>query len=477
MKFRALPLYSMTVVLACSMLQAQVDDSTRQLSHDIFKQLIEINTTDSVGNVTTASEAMAQRFRDAGFPESDIQVLGPNDRKKNLVVRLHGTGEKKPVLLIGHLDVVEARREDWTTDPFQFVEKDGYYYGRGTQDMKSDDAIFVTTMIRFMKEGYKPDRDIILALTADEEGGKSNGVDWLLRNHRELIDAEFVLNPDNGAVDTVNGKPMMVSMDATEKIYADYQLQVTNPGGHSSLPVPDNAIYHLTDALARLQRYQFPFELSAVTRAYFKQMSTIESGPTAADMKAILKLRPDQAAERGLSSDPLYNAMLRTTCVPTRFDAGHANNALPQRATANVNCRILPGHSREDIRQMLIKVLADPQISVRYVTPDGRIQDKAPVDGSLPPVALRADVMKPLQAVVTEMWKVPVVPSMNTGASDGIYTDAAGMPTYGVTGVGVDTDDVRAHGRDERVRAEAFYQGVDFYYRYLKAVTGGTANR
>ena len=231
--------------------QSQIDDTTRQLSHDIFKQLIEINTTDSVGNVSTAAEAMAQRFRDAGFPDSDLQILGPNDRKKNLVVRFHGSGKHKPVLLIGHLDVVEARREDWTTDPFQFVEKDGYYYGRGTQDMKDGDAVMVTTLIRFKKEGYVPDRDIILALTADEEGGTSNGVDWLIKNHRELIDAEFVLNHDGGGILAEQGKPKFMMVDASEKLYSDYQLITTNPGGHSSLPKPDNAIYHLADALAR----------------------------------------------------------------------------------------------------------------------------------------------------------------------------------------------------------------------------------
>ncbi|HEY1730817.1 MAG TPA: M20/M25/M40 family metallo-hydrolase, partial [Terriglobales bacterium] len=256
--------------------------ASQTLAHDIFKQLVEINTTDSVGNVTTAAEAMAKRFRDAGFPESDIQILGPNDRKKNLVVRLHGTGAKKPILLSGHLDVVEARREDWTTDPFQFVEKDGYYYGRGTQDMKSDDAIYVANLIGLHQEGYKPDRDIILALTADEEGGKSNGVDWLLQNHRELIDAEFALDADNGGVNMENGKVVSVSVEPTEKLYGDYQLEVTNHGGHSSLPVPDNAIYHLTDGIGRLQQYQFPMELSDVTRAYFEAMSKIEKGQTSA---------------------------------------------------------------------------------------------------------------------------------------------------------------------------------------------------
>lgn len=460
-------------ILCAASMQAQLDDATRKMSHDMFQQLIEINTTDSVGNVTTAAEAMAQRLRDAGFPAADIQVIGPNDRKKNLVARLHGTGAHKPVLLIGHLDVVEARPEDWTTDPFKFVEKDGYFYGRGTQDMKSDDVIFVMTLIRFLKEGYKPDRDIILALTADEEGGRSNGVDWLLRNHRDLIDAEFVLNPDNGSVDTVNGKPIMVGMDATEKLYADYQLETTNPGGHSSLPLPDNAIYHLTDAIARLQRYRFPFELSPVTRAYFSEMSAIEKGQTAADIKGVLKRPPDPAAVKRLSADPEYNALLRTTCIPTRLAAGHANNALPQRATANINCRILPGHSREEVRQVLIGIVADPGITIHYVRNDGTVLDKAPDDKGLAPVTLRPDVINPLRQVVNEMWNVRVVPSMNTGASDGVYTDAAGMPTYGITGVGIDTNDIRAHGKDERVRVESFYQGVDFYYRYLKALTGG----
>jgi acetylornithine deacetylase/succinyl-diaminopimelate desuccinylase-like protein len=240
--------------------RAQLDPATKQLSHDIFQQLIEINTTDSVGSTTVAANAMAKRLLDAGFAKEDVVVLGPNDRKGNLVARIHGTGSAKPILLIGHLDVVEALRSDWTTDPFQFVEKDGYYYGRGTQDIKEGDAIFITTFIRLKKEGYKPDRDIILALTADEEGGKSNGVDWLLKNHRDLIDAAFVLNTDAGGVDMVNGKPISFNVEATEKLYADYQLTATSAGGHSSLPVPDNAIYHITDALTRLQAYTFPFD-------------------------------------------------------------------------------------------------------------------------------------------------------------------------------------------------------------------------
>jgi len=447
---------------------SQIDDTTRQLSHDIFKQLIEINTTDSVGNVSTASEAMAQRFRDAGFPQSDLHLLGPNDRKKNLVVRLHGSGKHKPVLLIGHLDVVEARREDWTTDPFQFVEKYGYYYGRGTQDMKDGDAIMTTTLIRFKKEGFVPDRDIILALTADEEGGTSNGVDWLLKNNRELVDAEFVLNHDGGGILAEHGKPQMMVVDASEKLYSDYQLTVTNHGGHSSLPVPDNAIYHLADGLARLERYQFPFELTNITRAYYERMAKVATGQRAADMLAILRNPPDLEAVARLSQDPIDNSTMHTTCVATRLSGGHANNALPQTAQANVNCRIVPGHSTEEIRQELEKVLADAKISVRELGGLGGVMNRR----SFAPPPLRPDVFQPLENVVESMWPgLPVIPDMATGASDGVYTNAAGMPTYCVSGEAIDRDDIRAHGKDERIRADSFYRAVEFYYRFLKAIT------
>jgi len=450
----------------------QIDDATRQLSHDIFKQLIEINTTDSVGNVSTAAEAMAQRLRTTGFAASDIQVIGPNDRKKNLVARLHGTGRKKPVLLIGHLDVVEAKGSDWSTDPFQFVEKDGYFYGRGTQDMKGADAVLVTTMIRLKKEGYKPERDIILALTADEEGGKSNGVEWLVNHHRDLVDAEFVLNPDGGGVELENGKPVMMEMDATEKLYSDYQLKAVNPGGHSSLPVPDNAIYHIAEALSKLQRYRFPFELNDVTRAYFAQMSKTETGQKAADMKAILAIPPDEQAIARLSEDPLNNSLMHTTCVATRLDGGHANNALPQTARSNVNCRILPGHSIEETRQTLIKIFDDPQVTVGSVGSDGEVQAESSLRKSFPPPPLLPDVMNPLRRVTQEIWPgTPVVPSMATGASDGVYTSPAGMPTFGISGLALDVNDIRAHGKDERLPEKSFYDGVEFYYKFLKAVT------
>jgi acetylornithine deacetylase/succinyl-diaminopimelate desuccinylase-like protein len=450
---------------------AQQDDTTRQLARDIFRQLIEINTTDSVGSVTAAAEAMAQRLRDAGFPESDIHVLGPNDRKKNVVVRLHGSGKHKPVLLIGHLDVVEARREDWTTNPFQFVEQDGYFYGRGTTDMKDGDAIMTATLIRMKKEGYVSSRDIILAMTADEEGGTSNGVDWLIKNHHELIDAEFVLNHDGGGVLMDHGKPVFMEVDAAEKLYGDFVLTATNPGGHSSLPVPDNAIYELAAALTRLSQFQFPFELNNITRAYYERMAK-GTGQRAADIQAILKTPPDLEAVARLSKDPIDNSTMHTTCVATRLNGGHANNALPQMAQANVNCRIQPGHSLEEIRQTIEKAVADPKIKVQFRENSGVLMDHGSDRHSYVPPAPRKEVFDPLGKVAGEMWPgIPVLPAMSTGASDGVYTNAAGMPTYGISGVAYDRGDIRAHGKDERERMDAFDRGVDFYYRFLKGVT------
>ncbi|HEX3967475.1 MAG TPA: M20/M25/M40 family metallo-hydrolase [Edaphobacter sp.] len=452
-----------------------LDANSRQLAHDIFKQLIEINTTDSVGSTTVAAEAMRKRLLDAGFPAADVVVLGPNDRKGNMVARYRGRAgsTKKPVLIIGHIDVVEAKREDWTTDPFVFTEKDGYFYGRGTQDMKESDAASVTTFIQLKREGFVPDRDIILALTADEEGGKSNGVDWLVKNHRDLVDAGFVLNADAGGLNTEKGKPVNLGVEATEKLYADFQLTSTNPGGHSSLPKKDNAIYHLADALGRLEKYQFPFELNVVTRGYFEAMSKIEKGQLAADMQAVLKMPPNPDAVARLSQTPLYNSTMRTTCVPTMVEAGHARNALPQRAEANVNCRILPGHTPAEIRAELTKVFADPKVEVKLVNDAGALSDRGENEVSVTPPPLNEEVFGALRSVVAQMWPgLPIVPEMETGASDSKITMAAGMPSYGFSGMGIDSDDVRAHGKDERIGVESFYTGVAFNYRYLKALTG-----
>jgi acetylornithine deacetylase/succinyl-diaminopimelate desuccinylase-like protein len=454
------------LLCAPAVVRAQIDDATRQLSRSIFQQLIEINTTDSVGNVTTAANAMAQRLLAGGFPSSDVQVLGPNPRKYNMVARIRGTGAHKPILLICHLDVVEARRQDWSMDPFKFIEEGGYFYGRGTEDIKEGDAILVTNFIRLKREGYKPDRDIILALTADEEGGAFNGVDWLLRNHRDLVDADYILNPDAGDFEMDGGKRLLVGIQASEKLYADYQLEVHNKGGHSSLPTPDNAIYQLADGLTRLQAYQFPFELNEVTRTYFAKEADIVGGQDGADMKAILETPPREDAIARLSKAAFYNARMRTTCVATRLEAGHANNALPGFARAIVNCRIFPGHTPEEIRQQLGKVLAEPEINVTLVDNSG-LGPRAN-----PPSPLRPDVMNGLEKVAQEMWPgVPVVPVMDAGASDGAISRAAGIPTYGVPGVFIDINDDRSHGRDERLPVASFYEGVDFYYRFIKTLT------
>ena len=451
----------------------RLPEADRVLARSIFKELVEINSQDSNGSVTACAEAMRKRLLAGGFAAEDLVLAGPNDRKMNLVARYRGAaGSKlKPVLIIGHIDVVEARREDWTTDPYTFVEKDGYFYGRGTQDMKVADAGIVEDFIRMRREGYVPDRDIVLALTADEEGGKSNGVDWLLKNRPELMTADFVLNPDSGGVELRGGKADEMDVEATEKTYADFRVSATNPGGHSSQPRPDNAIYELVHALAKLEANPFPVELNEVTRASLAITETIAVPSRAADIRGVLATPIDMKAVADFSKDPADSAMLRTTCVATMLSAGRAPNALPALAQANVNCRILPGHSQEETRRTLIKLFGDSKLTVEYVADDGRVSGGAPDRKSLAPPRLRDDVFVPLRAVTAEMWPgIPVIPVMNAGASDSIYTMAAGIPSYGIGGVGIDFDDDRAHGRDERVRVEAYYSGVEFYYLYLKAL-------
>ena len=433
-----------------------------QRAREIFKELIEINTTDSVGSVTKAAEAMAARLKAAGFADKDIQVLGPDPRKHNLVARYHGTGAQRPLLLLAHLDVVEAKREDWSFDPFTFLEKDGYYYGRGTSDDKAMAAQFVANVIRLKQEGFTPSRDLILALTADEEGGNFNGVDWLVKNHRDLIEAEFAIN-EGGGGNMRKGKYLTNEVQASEKVFQDFRLDVTNPGGHSSLPVKDNAIYHLAAGLSRLAAFEFPVQLNEVTRAYFERSASVESDPkVAADMRAVAKPAPDPAAAARLSAMlPYYNAQMRTTCVATRLAGGHANNALPQLASANVNCRILPGVSPASVKDTLVQVLADPQINVSFVN------EATPSK----PSPLRPDVMNAVESLTKEMFPgVIVVPVMSTGATDGLYLRNGEVPTYGVDGTFGDMEDVRAHGRDERVGVKQFFEGVEFQYRLIKAL-------
>jgi acetylornithine deacetylase/succinyl-diaminopimelate desuccinylase-like protein len=443
----------LAAILAILPLCAQ--SPNQKLAREIFQELIDINTTDSSGDNTRAAEAMAARFRAAGFPESDIRVLAPVARKGNLVVRLHGNGAARPILFLGHLDVVEARRADWPFDPFVFLEQDGYFYGRGTSDMKGDDATLVAAFLRMKREKFQPVRDLILALTADEEGGPANGVSWLLAQHRDLIDAQFCVNADGGGGHIKNGKPIFMAMQAAEKVFLSFKLEVTNSGGHSSLPTRDNAIYHLADGLSRLEKSDFPVHLFDVTRAAFERGANLYGGQLGEDLKT-MTLNPDNAAaiER-LSAIPLYNAQMRTTCVATMLSAGHAENALPQHATATINCRLLPVDKPEDIKRTLEQVLADPKIIVTEMNQPS----------STPYTPIDPKVMAAVTASTNKFWPgLPVVPVMETGATDGSRMIRDGIPTYGVSGIFGDEDDVRAHGRSERILVKSFDDAVDFVY-------------
>lgn len=446
----------------------------RAEAREIFKQLIEINTTDTPkGSVTAATKAMQKRFLDAGFAPDDVHLLGPDPNKQNLVVRIRAAAPatEKPVLFLCHIDVVEALPSDWHTDPFQFVEKDGYFYGRGTQDMKDSDAALVFTFLRLHREGYKPKRDLILALTADEEGGRFNGASWLVQNHRDLVDAAFVINPDAGGVELDHGRAVVADVEATEKVYADYQITATNRGGHSSLPRPDNAIYELTTALNKLAVYSFPFEMNEVTRTYFRNLATEETGQAAQDMKAVMTSPPDTEAAARLSKEPSFNSNFRTTCVATRLNGGHANNALPQTAQANVNCRIFPGHSPEEIRRQLISLFGDPKLSVKYVSDAGAVSDTAPERKAIVPPPPMKEVFDPLTRITHAIWPgIPVTPEMEDGASDSIYFAQAGYPCYGYSAIALERDDVRAHGQDERLPIDSYWKSLDFFYSFSKAL-------
>jgi acetylornithine deacetylase/succinyl-diaminopimelate desuccinylase-like protein len=455
---------------------AQSQDQTRQLARGILKQLIEINTTDSVGNVSTAAEAMAKRLRDGGFAEGDLKVAGPNERKKNLVVRFRGTGKRKPILFIGHLDVVEALREDWTTDPFEFIEKDGYFYGRGTEDMKEGDAILVTNFIRLKKEGFLPDRDLIVALTADEEGGSFNGVDWLVKEHRDWIDAEYCINLDGGEFEKDKDKRLLAGIQASEKVYVDFQFESLNPGGHSSVPSPDNAIYHLAGALSRLQSFSFPLRINEITRNYFERTASLAGGTVSSDMKAVAKQPPDPTAVQHLSEVPYYNSLLHTTCVATMLSGGHAANALPQTARANVNCRIFPGEDPQEVLKTLERIANDPKVKVSVVPqmgPDGKVVPVVPV----PPSPLLPEVTQAMEKTLATVWPgVPLVATMSTGATDGRITRIAGIPTYGISCMFFDVNDNREHGKDERVGVQDFYDGVEFNYKLIKELSSPRQN-
>ncbi|MGA2597139.1 MAG: M20/M25/M40 family metallo-hydrolase [Bryobacteraceae bacterium] len=433
----------------------------QQLAHDIYKEMIEIKSGFSTGATTPVAEAVAARLKAAGFPDSDIFVGGAIPKKANIVVRYHGTGQRKPILLLAHTDVVEAKREDWSMDPFTFIEKDGYYYGRGTSDDKAQAAIWIANLIRYKREGFKPGRDLIVALTADEEGGGPyNGVEWLIKNKRELIDADFCLN-EGGWGEAVNGKKISNDIQVSEKYVINFRLEVRNKGGHSSLPVADNAIYHLAGALERLSQFGFPLKTNEVTRAYFEQMSALQTGELKNDLAEVAK--GSQAAMQKVAADStVWNATLRTTCVATQLEGGHAMNALPQLAAATVNCRVLPEDSQEYVEKTLKQVFADDQVHFSAVG-----------DFSKGPASpLRPDVMKAVSRITDTIWPgVATLPIMVMGATDGRYLREAGIPTYGVQGLFGERDDFRAHGRDERMGVQAFYEGQTFMYELVKSLS------
>ena len=436
----------------------------RRLARQIFQELVEINTTRDSG-ATRAAASMARRLKNAGFTAADVHLVGPKPHKQNLVVRLRGRGKGKPILFLAHLDVVEALREDWSVDPFKLIEKDGYFYGRGTMDIKNEAAGLIANLLRLRAEGYVPDRDIILALTDDEEGGEDNGVLWLLEHRPELIEAEYVINTDAGGGQIENGRRRRNPVQTSEKIYATYQLEVTGAGGHSSLPPKENAIYTLAQGLGRLATFDFPKRLNATTRTFFARLSQQDSGQVARDLKAVSGERPSPEAARRLTRIPLYNSSMRTTCVATMLQAGHAENALPQRAQATVQCRLLPDESPEQTRTTLMRVLADSLIQVTL------LEEPEPSPASPP----SPEVLSAVERVTRTMWPgVIVLPVMDPWTTDGRHFRAAGTPVYGISGMFYDIADVRAHGKDERILVQSFYEGVEFMYRLMRDLTGRT---
>jgi acetylornithine deacetylase/succinyl-diaminopimelate desuccinylase-like protein len=429
----------------------------RPLVRAIYEQLVNSNTSYSTGQTTPAAEAMAKRLLDAGFAREDVVVLGAAPHKANLVTRYRGTGAARPLLLLAHLDVVEAKREDWSFDPFTLLEKDGYFYGRGTGDDKAQAAIWVANLIRYKREGLRPSRDIILALTADEEGGGPyNGVDWLLKNRRELIDAEFCLN-EGGWGEMRGGKRLLNLVQVGEKHSASYRLEVRNPGGHSSMPVKENAIYRLAAALQRVSTLEFAFRLNDVTRKYLEALASLEAEPLATHLREAAG--GDPAAMGAVAeASPQWNAVMRTTCVATGLDGGHAANALPQTAGARINCRILPDQTVEEVEAALRLAVADEKVAVSVMG----------ANGASPMSPLREDVLGAVQRLTSTLWPgVLAPPYMVMGGTDGRLLREAGIPTYGVQGIFYDVGDIRWHGRDERVGVREFYEGQEFLYRLV----------
>jgi acetylornithine deacetylase/succinyl-diaminopimelate desuccinylase-like protein len=429
----------------------------------LYKELVETNTTLSAGDCTLAAAKMAAHLKAAGYPDADLHPFSVPDHPKEggLVAVLHGSDPKaKAVLLLGHLDVVEATRADWTRDPFTLIEENGFFYGRGASDMKAQDAAWVDAMIRYKEEGFKPRRTIKMALTCGEETSTAfNGASYLASHERALIDAEFALNEGGGGRLDAKGKRLVLDIQAAEKFPQNYKLEVTNIGGHSSRPVPNNAIYHLAAGLTKISAYQFPIQASDITKQYFAKMGAQVGGDMGAAMVAFSK--GDMKAASLLTTDPSYNAFLHTTCIPTLLNAGHANNALPQRADANINCRIFPGTTPEQVRDKLRELVADPEIKVTLADKRSEVPKG--------PQPLTPQIFKPVETLAAKMWPgVPVVPFMSAGATDAAFLAPAGIPTYGVSGMFGEADGNGAHGLNEHMRVRSFYEGRDFLYQVVK---------
>jgi acetylornithine deacetylase/succinyl-diaminopimelate desuccinylase-like protein len=438
--------------------QAAASRPDRALARGLLKELVEVPTPSTEGTARVA-QLLAGRLIAAGFPKDDVQVLGPSAKTQNLVARLRGRNPRaRALLLLAHLDVVPALRGDWSVDPWTLLERDGWFYGRGTSDNKAGAAMLVANFIQLKREGWQPARDIVMLLTGDEETDQ-NGIRWMLAKHRALIDADLAFNTDGGGLRTRSGTPVLFDVQASEKIYADYQLEVTDAGGHSSLVRPDNPIYILSAALTRIGEHQFPLHVNEAVRIFLERSSHTETGQTAADMRAVAAVPPDQAAAGRLARSAFYNALFRTTCVATKVDAGHANNALPQHARAIVNCRILPGVSGAEVERVL-RQLAGSKVKLTVV--------EAPVASPASPVA--PAFLERLDRLVAEIWpKLPVIPTMIVAATDGMYTRSAGIPTYGVSALEEDPEDVRAHGKDERVGVESFYKATQFWLNLIRS--------
>ena len=429
----------------------------------LYKELVETDTTQSAGSCTLAAERMAARMKAAGFADSELTVFTAPGFPKDggLVAVLPGRDPKaKAILLLAHIDVVEAKREDWERDPFVLVEEGGYFYGRGSFDDKAQAAIWTDLLIRYRQEGYKPRRTIKIALTCGEEGGRLNGARWLAQNRRELIDAAFALNEGAGGQLDAAGKPVSHTVLAAEKTFQNFTLEAVNPGGHSSRPTPDNAIYDLARALDRISRHEFPVQLNDANRGYFTRMAAVLGGEEGRAMTRLVANPSDTEADAILRRNPGYRAIMGTTCVATTLDAGHATNALPQRARANVNCRIFPGSPAEDVRQALIRAVDDPKVTVAFAG--------EPAPATVTP-RLTPNVLGPIEKVSAQMWpKVPVVPILQAGATDAQHLNAVGIPTYGVSGIFVDADLGRIHGLNERVRVKSLLDAREFSYRLVK---------